>query len=89
MVEEGERLYATACIACHGPGGNGTQLGPSHRDEEWIHVDGSLESMMELIRAGVPSPKEHPVPMPPLGGGDFDDEQVRALAAYVYSLSRR
>jgi mono/diheme cytochrome c family protein len=89
MVADGERLYGMACVACHGPNGAGTQLGPSHRDTEWIHVDGGLDGIVEVIRTGVPAPEEHPVPMPPLGGGDFDDEQVRALAAYVYSLSRR
>jgi mono/diheme cytochrome c family protein len=26
--------------------------------------------------------------MPPMGGGSFTDEQVRAIAAYVYALSR-
>lgn len=28
MVEQGQELYATTCLACHGPAGEGTQLGP-------------------------------------------------------------
>ncbi|MBV9110525.1 MAG: hypothetical protein JO306_14035 [Gemmatimonadetes bacterium] len=44
---------------------------------------------MSTITTGVPHPKEHPAPMPPKGGGSFDDAQVRALAAYVFALSHQ
>lgn len=83
---EGGRLYDGSCIACHGPAGEGTQLGPSLADSVRIHTDGSFEETFEVIRAGVAEPREFPVPMPPLGGGRYDEEQVRALAAYVLTL---
>lgn len=88
MVVEGEQLFGTACIACHGPAAAGTQLAPSLRDSSWIDIDGSYAAIDSLIHAGVAEPKQYPVPMPPLGGGRFSDAQVRALAAYVFTLSR-
>lgn len=86
MVAEGEELFATTCVACHGPDGAGTQLGPSLQDTAWIHADGSVAQVVRLIHSGVAQPEEYPVPMPPRGGGAFSDTQIRALAAYVATL---
>jgi hypothetical protein len=44
-------------------------------------------SALSRVTNGVPNPKQHPGPMPPLGGAQRTPEQVRAVAAYVYSLS--
>lgn len=85
-AEEGRRLF-DVCATCHGFGGEGTALGPSLRDDEWIHGTGRVEEIAAVIRDGVPEPEEFPVPMPPLGGGDFDRTQVNALAAYVALLA--
>lgn len=76
------------CAVCHGLDGRGNALGPSLRDGEWIHGRGSLEEIEAVIRTGVPSPRDHPVPMVPMGGGDFDDAELRAVASYVYAISR-
>lgn len=89
MVGEGEELFATACVACHGAEAAGTQLAPSLQDDEWIQVDGSYSEIVALIKNGVANPEQHPVPMPPRGGGDFGDAEVRALAAYVVTLRER
>ncbi|CAN5493380.1 hypothetical protein BH24GEM3_BH24GEM3_09570 [soil metagenome] len=89
MVNEGQQLFGTVCVACHGPGGTGSPLGPALNDDQWLDIDGSYESMVTVISNGVQQPREYPAPMPPRGGGNFNDEQVRSLAAYVYSLSHR
>jgi mono/diheme cytochrome c family protein len=86
MVVEGRDLFDRTCIACHGPGGEGTQLGPSLRDEEWIHGDGSYPFVLGIVRDGVEHPKRYPVPMPALGGGDFTREEIAAVAAYAFAL---
>lgn len=86
-AEKGRDLYIT-CAPCHGLDARGTRLGPSLRDQEWIQGSGTFEEIQQVIRDGVPEPKEFPVPMPVGGGGSFDDEQVRALATYVFALSR-
>jgi mono/diheme cytochrome c family protein len=86
-AETGRKLFIT-CAVCHGLDARGTQLGPSLRTGRWIDLSsGSLEEIEGLIRAGVPDPKEFATPMPVLGGGAFDDEQVRAIATYVYAIS--
>lgn len=87
MVNEGQRLFGTVCVACHGPAGTGTQLAPALNNQDWIHINGEYEEILEITRSGVMQPQEHPTPMPPMGGGNFDDEQLRAIAAYVYNIS--
>lgn len=87
MVEEGAQLFGTVCSTCHGPAGAGTAMAPALRDDEWLHISGAFDEIVPLIHAGVPAPMEFPAPMPPLGGGSFNDEEVRAIAAYVFALS--
>lgn len=89
MVEEGQRLYGTVCTACHGAGGSGSPAGPALRDQDWIHIDGTFDGLVAVIQNGVPNPVQYPGMMPPLGGGNFDANQVRAIAAYIFALSRQ
>lgn len=88
MVDEGQKLYGTVCVACHAAGGAGSAVAPALNDQEWLWVpDGNYDGLIQRIDIGVPNPKEHAGAMPPKGGGNFNDQQVRALAAYVYALS--
>ena len=88
MVQQGQQLYGTVCVACHGANGVGTPIAPALNDNQWINISGqNYDEMVQVITTGVLQPKQHPGPMPPKGGGTFNDEQVRALAAYVYALS--
>jgi mono/diheme cytochrome c family protein len=87
MVEAGAQHFTTVCAACHGAGGVGTAAAPPLNDAQWLNITGGYDDIVAVINAGVPNPKEHPAPMPPRGGGSFDDEQVRALGAYVFALS--
>lgn len=89
MVAAGRMLFGGkgSCFACHGRNAAGTPLAPDLTDAEWLHAaDGSFDAIVELINAGVPSPTQHPAPMPPKGGAQLSDEEVRALAAYIYAL---
>jgi mono/diheme cytochrome c family protein len=90
MVAEGQALFAGAgiCYTCHGADAMGTPLGPNLTDQQWLNTDGSYEQIVEVIRTGVPQPQQYPGTMPPMGGARLTDEQVRALGAYVYSISR-
>ncbi|CAN5796363.1 hypothetical protein BH24GEM1_BH24GEM1_03530 [soil metagenome] len=76
------------CYACHGQDAKGSGVGPNLTDGEWLNTDGSLEGITKVVQTGVPTPKKAPAPMPPMGGASLTPEQVRAVAAYVYSLSR-
>ena len=88
MIETGAALYGGAglCAVCHGANGEGS-IGPDLADDEWVHSDGSYDAIVHQILEGVPADKsESGVPMPPKGGATLTDEQVRAVAAYVWSL---
>lgn len=91
MVDAGKKVFAGPglCTACHGPQAKGVKgLGPNLTDAEWLHSDGTYEALVTQITAGVPSSKSSTgVAMPPKGGAPLSDEQVRAVAAYVWSLS--
>lgn len=92
MVRRGETVFGGdgICYNCHGPEGRGIpQLGADLTDAEWIHVDGSYASLIRIIGSGVPSEASSSgMPMPPEGGGRLSEADVRALAAYVWTLSR-
>ena len=86
--DEGRTLYRASCVMCHGEGGRGTQLGPSLVDSEWSRGSGTFEEVIQVVTEGAPATEQFRVPMPPKGNGTFTDEQVRAVSAYTFSLSR-
>ena len=75
------------CYACHGQDGKGSGVGPNLTDAEWLNTDGSLEGIVKTVQTGVAAPKKAPAPMPPMGGASLTPDQIRAVAAYVHSLS--
>lgn len=77
------------CSACHGQDAKGTAVAPDLTDGAWINGDGSYQFIVTTVTNGVPSPKQHPAPMPPKGGAALSDDQVKAVAAFVYSLSHK
>lgn len=90
MVAKGKKLFGGAglCLACHGPDGKGT-IGPNLTDADWLHIDGSFEAILKLVLAGV-SPAESMTGqvMPPRGGSSLNDADLRAVSAYVWTLSQ-
>ena len=90
MVQEGQDIFhgAGICASCHLRQGAGGALAPNLTDDVWLHIDGEYEAIVELIMTGVQEPIEAPAPMSARGGSQITDEQVRAVAAYVYTLSR-
>lgn len=91
MVSEGKQIYGGAgiCFSCHGPEGKGVpNLGADLTDGQWAHSDGGYESIVQTVTNGVSAEKSSSgVPMPPKGGSSITDAQVRAVAAYVWTLS--
>jgi mono/diheme cytochrome c family protein len=89
MIEEGAKVFKGAglCAACHGVSATGG-VGPSLVDTVWLHSKGTFEEIARQITAGVPQAQaKGGMMMPPRGGSAISDAQVRAVAAYVWSLS--
>ncbi len=90
-IAKGDSIFHQTglCYACHGSNAEGA-VGPSLTDKEWLHSDGSYEKIVATVTSGVPAEKaKKGVPMPPKGGSSISDEDVKAVAAYVYSLSHK
>ena len=87
-IFQGDVAGAT-CAGCHGAEGVGTPVGPALSSGTWLWGDGSLASITETIKNGVPEPKQHPGAMPPTGGVKLSDENLKAVAAYVWSLGHQ
>jgi cytochrome c oxidase cbb3-type subunit III len=77
------------CYACHGTNAQGV-VGPNLTDAEWIHGDGSYDFIVATVTSGIPKEQSKSgIMMPPKGGSTITDEQVKQVAAYVYSLSHK
>ena len=90
MAQEGQDIFhgAGICASCHLREGIGGGLAPNLTDDVWLHIGGEYEEIVEIIITGVQEPIEAPGPMQPRAGTQITDDQVRAVAAYVYTLSR-
>ncbi len=91
LITRGDSLYHGPgnCYACHGTKGEGL-VGPNLIDAEWIHSKGTYDEIVVQINDGVPKEKSKSgIPMPPKGGSTISDEDVKAVAAYVLSLSQK
>ena len=92
MIGTGGDLFRTdaLCHACHGVDGKGiANLGSDLTDSEWKHIDGSYAMTVNLIQEGITAEQSSSgIPMPPRAGANLSDDHVRALAAYVWTLSR-
>lgn len=91
MVEKGKEIYLKQglCYACHGQDAKGL-VGPNLTDDVWLHSKGSFDDIVKQIAAGVTKEQSKSgVPMPAKGGASISDEDVKAVAAYVYMLSHK
>jgi cbb3-type cytochrome c oxidase subunit III len=91
LVAKGDALFHGSgnCYACHGSKGEGL-VGPNLTDAEWIHSKGSYDEIVAQINHGVPKAESKSgIEMPPKGGAALSDDDVKAIAAYVYSLSHK
>lgn len=90
-IAKGDTIFHKAglCYACHGTNAEGA-VGPNLTDAEWLHGDGSYDMIVATVTSGVPADKaKKGIPMPPKGGSSITDDDVKAVAAYVYSLSHK
>jgi ubiquinol-cytochrome c reductase cytochrome c subunit len=78
LVAEGQQLYETSCVGCHGVGGGGTEQGPQLLDVGAASADFMLSTgRMPLSETGHQPPRKEPA---------FDEREIDALVAYVASF---
>jgi len=83
-IAAGQKIFATNCVACHGPAGKGTPMMGAPdltASAGWIYGS-SLPQLQQTIRFGR---QGHMPAQTDLLGND----KVHLLAAYVYSLSQK
>jgi cbb3-type cytochrome c oxidase subunit III len=90
-IAQGDSIFHSKgnCYACHGANAQGA-VGPNLTDAEWIHSDGSYDAIVKQVTTGVTKEESKSgIPMPAKGGSSITDDEVKAVAAYVYSLSHK
>lgn len=82
-IEQGQKLFAANCVACHGAEGKGTQAmgAPDLTDNVWLYGSsfGQIQQTLRYGRNGRMPAQEH----------ILGNDKVHLLAAYVYSLSQQ
>lgn len=86
----GGKIFATACVACHGPEGKGvTGLGKDLTTSEWTQQQ-TDEQLAEFIKrgrdAGDPL-NTTGIAMPPKGGNPaMSDQEIADIVAFMRSI---
>ncbi len=82
-IEQGQKIFAANCVACHGAEGKGTQAmgAPNLTDNIWLYGSsfGQIQQTLRYGRNGRMPTQEH----------ILGNDKVHLLAAYVYSLSQK
>jgi disulfide bond formation protein DsbB len=86
----GGKIFATACVACHGPEGKGvTGLGKDLTTSEWVGQQ-TDEQLVEFIKKGRDASdalNTTGVAMPPKGGNPaMSEQEVADIVAFVRSI---
>lgn len=75
-LEEGKKIYTTACVACHKADGGG-MVGPNLTDDYWMH-GGDIRSIFKTIKYGINAM--------PQWQTSYSNKQIAQVASYVMSL---
>jgi cbb3-type cytochrome c oxidase subunit III len=89
MIDRGNQVFHKdgLCYACHGQDAKGL-VGPNLTDDVWLHSKGTYPEIVAQVTKGVTKEESKSgVPMPAKGGSTISDDDVKAVAAYVWSLS--
>jgi len=78
-IEAGKKEYLVKCMACHGNFGQGL-IGPNLTDEYWIHGDGSIPKIIEVVNKGIPEKG-----MPPWEGL-IPPDMIENVVFYIVSI---
>ncbi len=94
MVTLGDSIFNNGnCQRCHGKLGVGAANAPAFKGIKWQHGSGSYDDIVKTIINGVPMDQikdpSHKFAMAAKGGRTpLSDDQIKAVAAYVFTISR-
>jgi mono/diheme cytochrome c family protein len=82
MIDRGRAVYSGqgGCAACHGADLDGGPIAPSLVDDAWRNGDGSLASILRVVRTGVEGTAMAAFP------GGIGEEQAAQVAAYIWAV---
>lgn len=95
MIAQGDSIFHNgSCKNCHGPDAKGSAKAPDLTDNTWAQISGTYPEIVQIVTTGVPKDKIK------MAGAQFGmnarggrppltDDQIKSVAAYVYSLSHR
>ncbi|MES2178537.1 MAG: c-type cytochrome [Gemmatimonadota bacterium] len=94
MIAVGDSIYHKgSCQRCHGMEAKGGPRAPDLTDGTWSQITGTYAEIVQIVTTGVPKDKiklaTAQFAMNPRGGSNLSDEQIKQVAAYVYSLSHK
>jgi mono/diheme cytochrome c family protein len=83
LAIDGAQLFGSKCIACHGPKGEGSQVGPALKGNPFV-TKGTPAEIKKVILAGrTEKEKKYPNIMNPMPGGLASEAEADALIAYM------
>ena len=89
LAADGEALYKSKCLMCHGAEGKGTAMGPAFAGSEFVK-SGTEAAIADVILKGregdAKAYKNIALGMP---AQKLGDEEVSALVAYLKSLGAK
>jgi len=85
-IEEGESLYKTTCLTCHGEGGRGG-IGPNLTDDYWINHEQEdvFHNVFWMIENGSPN---NPSMRAFIKEGELTGRDAEKIAAYIYHINQ-
>jgi mono/diheme cytochrome c family protein len=80
---DGAQLFGSKCIACHGPKGEGTQVGPALKGNPFV-TQGTPEEIKKVIMMGrTEKEKKYKNIMNPMPNGLATEAEADSLAVYL------
>ncbi len=93
MIAQGDSIFHNgACARCHGADAKGTPRAPNLTTGKFMHGSGSYDDIIKTVTNGVPLAEiKDPAHTVAMRGraGMLTDDQVKAVSAYVYSISHK
>lgn len=85
-IAEGQELFKTNCVTCHGEGGKGG-IGPNLTDTHWINVKQKslFKNVIWMLENGSPN---NPTMRPFVKEGTITGRDAEKIAAYIYHINQ-